>query len=239
MAIWPDPSRHGSLNQTCSRVSLFLRKQPKLPPHPFQQAYDDSLRWSDIEGIPCNNPVIYRGAVNLIQQPQIRRAYSHPSKLKSPVSGKTNAKQMRISSMAEAISILPRLKHQLCRAAAAANCSCWSRSSSSKVIPLCSNLFDFFSRPYVWSADRTTRGQTARGIAYLLDFLVFCCRLEHCRDIFREAEVFQGLGDMVAGDRLFCLLLRDLVCLRGDEGDELDAAFNEQISSLLRECDTA
>lgn len=38
------------------------------------------------------------------------------------------------------------------RAAAAANCSCWSRSSSSKLMPLDSNLLAFFSRPCNTSA---------------------------------------------------------------------------------------
>jgi hypothetical protein len=42
---------------------------------------------------------------------------------------------------------VPAQDNQLCLAAAAANCSCWRRSSSSSDRPLCSSLFAFFSRP--------------------------------------------------------------------------------------------
>ena len=42
---------------------------------------------------------------------------------------------------------------------------------------------------------------------------------------------------MFRRDRLFGLALRDLVGFGGDEGDELDAAVDEQVAGVSREGD--
>ena len=52
-------------------------------------------------------------------------------------------------------------------------------------------------------------------------------------DVLGEPELVEGLDDVVARDGLLGLLLRDLVRLGADEGDELDAAFYEDVTSLL------
>ena len=60
-------------------------------------------------------------------------------------------------------------------------------------------------------------------------------RLEDGGDVVAEAERVEGLGDVVADDGLLGLLLRDLVGLGRDEGDELDAALDQQVARLLGE----
>jgi hypothetical protein len=60
---------------------------------------------------------------------------------------------------------------------------------------------------------------------------------QHGRDVVGETKLVEGLDDVVAGDRLLGLLLRDLVRLRADEGNKLDAALYEDISSFLGERD--
>ena len=60
---------------------------------------------------------------------------------------------------------------------------------------------------------------------------------ENCRNVIREPELVERLDDVVAGNRLLGLLLRDLVRLRADEGDKLDAAFYEDVASFLGEGD--
>lgn len=58
-------------------------------------------------------------------------------------------------------------------------------------------------------------------------------RLEHSGDVVGEAELLQGLCDVVAGYGLLGLLLGDLVGLGRDEGDELDAALDEQVAGFF------
>ncbi|KAL1843912.1 hypothetical protein VTJ49DRAFT_6855 [Mycothermus thermophilus] len=74
-------------------------------------------------------------------------------------------------------------------------------------------------------------------VAYLLNLLVLSRRLEDGADIIREAQLFQGLDDVVAGDGLLGLLLRDLVGLGADERDELDATLYEYVARFLGEGD--
>lgn len=72
---------------------------------------------------------------------------------------------------------------------------------------------------------------------HLLLLLVLRRRLDDGGDVLGEAELLQGLGDVVAGDGLLGLLLRDLVGLGRDERDELDAALDQQVAGLLGEGD--
>jgi hypothetical protein len=75
------------------------------------------------------------------------------------------------------------------------------------------------------------------GCTNLLDFLMFRGGFQYGGDVIREAELIERLDDVVAGDRLLGLFLRDFVRLRADEGDKLNAAFDEDVSSFLGECD--
>lgn len=59
--------------------------------------------------------------------------------------------------------------------------------------------------------------------------------LEDGGDVVGEAEGLEGLCDVVAGDGLFGLLLGDVVGLAGDEGDELDAALDEEVTGFFGE----
>lgn len=72
--------------------------------------------------------------------------------------------------------------------------------------------------------------------AHLLCFLVFCSSFHDGRDIVRESKLLERLGDVVTCNCLFCFLLRDLICLRGDEGDELDAALYKKVPGLSGKC---
>lgn len=71
----------------------------------------------------------------------------------------------------------------------------------------------------------------------LLHLLVLLRGLEDGGDVVGGAELLEGLCDVVAGDCLLGLLLGDLVGLGGDEGDELDAALDEQVPGVLGEGD--
>lgn len=66
---------------------------------------------------------------------------------------------------------------------------------------------------------------------------MLCSCLQDGGDVVGEAQLLQRLGDVVAGDRLLGLLLRDLIRLGRDECDELDTAFYEQVPSLFGEGD--
>jgi hypothetical protein len=100
----------------------------------------------------------------------------------------------------------------VCLAAACANCSCCNLSSSSIVMPLESNLFNFFSRPCTESA--STRRIPGQDPANLLDLLMLRRSLQHGRDVVSKAQLFQRFRDVVAGDGLLGLLLRDVIGLR-------------------------
>ena len=63
--------------------------------------------------------------------------------------------------------------------------------------------------------------------------------LEYSRDVLAETQGVEGFADVVARDGLLGLLLRDVVGLGRDEGDELNAAFDQQVAGLLREGDAA
>lgn len=104
-------------------------------------------------------------------------------------------------------------------------------------MPLCANLSPLFSLPcFCWTVSTTrTENTTAKGDTHSLHLLVLLCRLQHGGHVVREAKLLQRLGDVVAGDGLLGLLLRDLVGLGGDEGDELDAALDEEVAGLLGE----
>lgn len=129
-----------------------------------------------------------------------------------------------------------RVHHPMCLLAASANCSCWRRSSSSNVMPLCSNLFAFFSRPYHWASACLHKKGNPK-VSHLLDFLVLCSGFQNGRDVVGKAELLQCLGDVVTSDSLFGFLLRNLVCLARDESDELDTALYKEVAGLLGEGD--
>lgn len=71
--------------------------------------------------------------------------------------------------------------------------------------------------------------------SYLLLLFVFRSSLQHGRNIGSEAQLLESLGDVITGNGLFGFLLGYLVRLRGDEGDELNTAFYEKVTSLFRE----
>ena len=73
------------------------------------------------------------------------------------------------------------------------------------------------------------------GASHLLHFLVLGGRLQDSGNVLGEAELLERLGDVIAGNRLLSLLLRDLVGLGRHERDELDAAVDEEVSRFLRE----
>jgi len=72
-----------------------------------------------------------------------------------------------------------------------------------------------------------------------LDFLVLSRRLDDGGHIIGEAKLLECFGDVVAGNRLLGLLFGDLVGFGGDEGDEFDTAFYEEIASFLGEAAAA
>ena len=65
--------------------------------------------------------------------------------------------------------------------------------------------------------------------------LVFLCHLLNLINVLLEAEVLESLDDVFCRNRLFCLFFGDLVGLRGDERDEFDAAFDEEVAGVLSE----
>jgi len=54
--------------------------------------------------------------------------------------------------------------------------------------------------------------------------------------ILPETQLLQRFSNMLASNRLLAFFLANLVCLRRDERDELDAAFNEQVAGVFAEC---
>ena len=60
---------------------------------------------------------------------------------------------------------------------------------------------------------------------------------EHILHVLLEAEILQRFGDVLACDRLLSFLLGDLVRLRRDQRDKLDAAFDEQVPGVSSEAE--
>ena len=58
---------------------------------------------------------------------------------------------------------------------------------------------------------------------------------KHIGDVVAETEITKGALDMFAGDSLLGFLFADVVGLGGDQGDEFDAAFHEQIAGIFGE----
>ena len=71
--------------------------------------------------------------------------------------------------------------------------------------------------------------------AYLLLLLVVLYDLEDGRDVVAKVELLERSLDVLAGNRLLRVLFGDLVGLGGDEGDELDAALDQQVAGFLGE----
>jgi hypothetical protein len=71
------------------------------------------------------------------------------------------------------------------------------------------------------------------GGAYLLRLLVVCGNVEDGGHVLAKVELLEGGLDVFAGDCLLCVLFGNLVCFGGDEGDELDAALDEEVARVL------
>jgi hypothetical protein len=79
-----------------------------------------------------------------------------------------------------------------------------------------------------------SRDGTAGGSeTYLLHLLVLLRGFNDSCDVVREAELLESLCDVVASNGLLGLLFGDLVGLGGDEGDEFNAALDQQVAGLL------
>lgn len=78
----------------------------------------------------------------------------------------------------------------------------------------------------------------ARHGSYLLNFFVLSSSFHDCGHVIGEAQLYQGFGNVIAGNRFLGLFFRYLVCLRGDECDELHTALNQQIACLFGKCHT-
>jgi hypothetical protein len=60
-------------------------------------------------------------------------------------------------------------------------------------------------------------------------------RSQHLLHILRKPQLPQRFVDMLGGNRLLSFFLGDFVCFRGDEGDELDAAVDEEVARIFAE----
>jgi hypothetical protein len=115
------------------------------------------------------------------------------------------------------------------------NSSSCRRWSSSSVMPLCSILVCFFSRFCARSCQRRRgygRGMGCSG-PYLLCLLVVCSNVEDGGHVLAKVELLEGGLDVFAGDCLFGVLFGNLVGFGGNEGDELDAALDEEVARVL------
>lgn len=54
-------------------------------------------------------------------------------------------------------------------------------------------------------------------------------------DVIAETKITQSPLHVFTGDSLLRFLFADVVGFRGDQGDELDAAFHEEIARVFRE----
>lgn len=75
------------------------------------------------------------------------------------------------------------------------------------------------------------QGQTT----YLQLLPVFLRDGKDIGDVIGETEIAQRSFDVLAGYGLLRFLFADVVGFRGDQRDELDAAFHEQVSGVLGE----
>lgn len=74
-------------------------------------------------------------------------------------------------------------------------------------------------------------------LAAPLHLPVFQRRVHHDVHVRGKAQVFECARDVIAGNGLFGLLFRKIVSLGRDEGNEFDAAFDEQIACVARKGD--
>jgi hypothetical protein len=66
--------------------------------------------------------------------------------------------------------------------------------------------------------------------AYLLLLLVVLRDVEDCRHVFAKIQLFERCLDVLAGYCLLRVLFSDFIGFGGDERNELDAAFYEQVA---------
>lgn len=85
-----------------------------------------------------------------------------------------------------------------------------------------------------WSVDVL---MIRHGSTDLLHLLVLGGGVHHSRYVIRKPELFQSLGDVITRYGLLRFLFGYLVCLGGDECDELDAALDEQVAGFLGKAD--
>ena len=62
---------------------------------------------------------------------------------------------------------------------------------------------------------------------YLLGILEFICYCNDILDILRKAQIGQCLLNVFNSNSFLSLLLGYVVCFGGNQGDELDATFDE------------
>lgn len=72
----------------------------------------------------------------------------------------------------------------------------------------------------------------------LLNFLVFISRFDDGGDVISKTKLIKGLRDMIARNGLLGVLLRDIVGLGGDKGDEFDTALDEKVTRFLGKVDS-
>ena len=71
---------------------------------------------------------------------------------------------------------------------------------------------------------------------YLQLLFVFLCDSKDIGNVVAETEITEGALDMFAGDGLLGFLFTDIVGFGGDQSDEFNAAFHEEIASVFGEC---
>lgn len=84
-----------------------------------------------------------------------------------------------------------------------------------------------------WLARAYVYGSAPSCNTYLLLLFVVLRNVENCRHVVAKVELLQRCLDMFACYCLFGVLFRDFVGLGRDEGDELDAAFYEQVARVF------
>ena len=62
---------------------------------------------------------------------------------------------------------------------------------------------------------------------------MFLCYSQYIGHVVSEAQILQRPLDMFACDGLLRFLLADIIRLGGDECDELDAAFDQEVAGIF------
>lgn len=70
---------------------------------------------------------------------------------------------------------------------------------------------------------------------YLQLFFMLLRDSKDVGNVVAETEITEGALDMFAGDSLLGFLFADVVGFGGDQGDEFDTAFHEEIAGIFGE----